>query len=135
MDRNPFISQNNDLFIMLFAGVTMRLAQMYIPAFSLQQQFMVILAFAFMCGMFMTFLYQSLEWALFFVLGIQLVSMAPYGFAYINKQPVMLPDLIMNAIEVGQYSCFLLTSWLIGVPVGMMLKRLVSTNYQRRGIF
>lgn len=135
MDRNPFISQNNDLFIMLFAGVTMRLAQVHIPQFSLQHQFMVILAFAFLCGMFMTYLYQSLEWALFFVLGIQLVAIAPFAYAYIYHQQVMIPQMIMNAIEVGQYSCFLLTSWLVGVPLGMMLKKLVSTNYHRRGLF
>lgn len=135
MDRNPFISQNSDLFIMLLAGITINLARNYVPVFTVQSQFLVVLTFAFLCGLFMSYLYQSIEWAFFFVLGIQIVALTPFVHAYLYENQLMLPQMIANSIEIGRYSCFLLSSWIIGIPAGLMVKKLVSTNYHRRGLF
>lgn len=132
MDHNPFISRNNDLFIMLLAGSALVVINHYVFAMTVQQQFMVSLALGFLAGLFMSFLYQSLEWALVFTLGIQFVSLLPVVIKACSSHSLQLHVLARTVIQAGHYSLFLLSSWLIAIPTGFMLQRLIMSNYYRR---
>jgi len=43
--------------------------------------------------------------------------------------------LIRSAFESGHYTGFLLTSWIIAVPLGFMLQKLIMSDYYRRTLF
>lgn len=132
MNHNPFISRNNDLFIMLIAGMCLHFVNSYLFPLTVQTQFLVILAFAFFSGLLMNYFYQSLEWALFFVLGLQIVTLAPYLIHYVYFKEIALLDLISSCIQTGRYSLFLLSSWIIGIPTGYFLQKLLMHNYYRK---
>ena len=135
MDHNPFISRNNDLFIMLIAGCSIILTNNYIVPLSIQQQFLVILGFGFLSGLFMNYLYQSIEWALFFALGIQLVSLIPVALKSYYAGQFLLVEMLRQGITAGEHSLFLLSSWIIAIPAGFMLQKLLMGNYYRKKTF
>lgn len=135
MDRNPFISRNNDLFIMLLAGMAIHFASSYVLPLTIQIQFLTVLGFAFLAGLFMNYLYQSLEWALFFMLGVLLVAATPLVTLYFTADSYTLPQLITHMIQTTRYSFFLLSSWIVGIPVGFLLKKVLFGNYYRQGLF
>ena len=83
----------------------------------------------------MSFLFQSLEWALFFVIGIQAVAVIPYGIDYFYQGQVSLAMLIQTVIQTAHYSGFLLSSWLFGIPLGYGIKKIVMHNYYRHTWF
>ncbi len=132
MDHNPFISRNNDLFIMLFAGMGISLFNSQVFPLTVQQQFLLILGFGFMAGLFMTYLYQSLEWALFFTAGILIVSLFPWALRSVLTQDFLLIDMIREGLRAGKHSLFLLSSWIIAIPTGFMLQRLIMGDYYRK---
>jgi hypothetical protein len=132
MDHNPFVSRNNDLFIMLIAGSGMVLLTNHWLPMSVQQQFLVILGFGFLGGLFLNSLYQSIEWALLFTLGILITSLFPWGLRAFYLEQFPLVDIIRTALQAGEYSLFLLSSWIIAIPAGFMLQKLVMTDYYKR---
>jgi hypothetical protein len=135
MDHNPFITRNNDLFIMLIAGMSILFTTSYVIPMSLQTQFLIVLGFAFLSGFFMSYLYQSLEWALFFMVGIQIVALSPSFISYLTQNDLSANHLIQQALTSSRYSLFLLSSWVVGIPAGFILKKLLFQNYYRRGLF
>ena len=132
MDHNPFISRNNDLFIMLIAGCAMAFTTRYLYSLSVQEQFIVMTGFGYMAGLFASYLYQSLEWAFFFALGVLLVFLTPLGFLAYQTGQLPLAQIIATSIESGQYSLFLLSSWIISIPTGLMTQKLLMGDYYRR---
>ena len=135
MDHNPFISRNNDLFIMLTAGASVFFLTTYLFPLSVQMQFVIILSLGFLAGLFMNYLYQSLEWALFFALGVQLIALSPLLIASLYQGDFILIELVRTGIEAGKYSLFLLSSWVIAIPSGYLLQKLIMGNYYRRRLF
>jgi len=135
MDHNPFISRNNDLFIMLIAGMAIHFASSYVLPLTIQTQFLIVLSFAFLAGLFMNYLYQSLEWALFFMLGVSLVAATPLLTLYLTEDSYTLPLLITHVLQTARYSFFLLSSWIVGIPVGFLLRKVLFGNYYRQGLF
>ena len=135
MDHNPFISRNNDLFIMLIAGMAIHFASSYVLPLPIQTQFLIVLSFAFLAGLFMNYLYQSLEWALFFMLGVSLVAATPLLTLYLTEDSYTLPLLITHVLQTARYSFFLLSSWIVGIPVGFLLRKVLFGNYYRQGLF
>jgi len=132
MDHNPFISRNNDLFIMLLAGCGVIFFHNYVFPLSVQSQFLIVLSIGFMAGLFMTYLYQSLEWALFFALGVQLITLIPWIFSAYVRSHLNFAELIRAGVYTGEYSLFLLSSWIIAIPTGYMAQKLIMGNYYRR---
>ncbi len=135
MDHNPFISRNNDLFIMLIAGMSIHFASSYVFPLTIQTQFLIVLGFAFLAGLFMNYLYQSLEWALFFMLGVSLVAATPLVTLFFTEDNYSLPILITHMIQTARYSLFLLSSWIVGIPVGFIVQKVLFGNYYRQGLF
>ena len=132
MDHNPFISRNNDLFMMLIGGSTIVFVNTYLLPLSVQAQFLAILTFGFLAGLFMTYLYQSLEWALFFALGVQLVAVTPLALGIMNGEIYTLSQWITHVWATGEHSLFLLSSWIIAIPTGFMTQRLIMGDYYRK---
>lgn len=132
MDHNPFISRNNDLFIMIISGGAIVFFTNTLFQMSVQHQFLVSLSFAFLAGIFMSYLYQSLEWALFFALGAQLVGALPLIFRIFRGDSVPLIEWVRTGMLTGQHSLFLLSSWIIAIPCGFMVQKLIMENYYRR---
>ncbi len=132
MDHNPFVSRNNDLFIMLIAGSGIVFLNSYLLPLSVQHQFVLVLGFGFLSGLFMNYLYQSIEWALLFALGILLMTLFPWFLRafWMDHLPVL--EVIRATMKAGEYSLFLLSSWIIAIPSGFMLQKLVMGNYYRR---
>lgn len=135
MDNNPFVSRINDLIIMLIAGMSIHFVSRYLFPISVQTQFLIVLSFAFLSGLFMSYLYQSIEWALFFWLGIQSITLIPFLVLYLKTQSLPTHALFQAGLHSVQYSIFLLSSWLVGLPVGYMLQRLLMGNYYRQSFF
>jgi hypothetical protein len=134
MDHNPFVTRNNDLFITYFSGVGTMVINQYVLNLSVQAQFLMVLSLGFMAGLFMNYFYQSLEWALFFALGIQTVTLGPIVLNVAMGEG-SFATLIRSAFESGHYTGFLLTSWIIAVPLGFMLQKLIMSDYYRRTLF
>ena len=132
MDHNPFISRNNDLFMMLLGGSAIVFVNSHLYPMSVQAQFLAILAFGFLAGLFMNYLYQSLEWALFFAPGVQLVSLSSLAMHVFNGGSFVLAHWIRHAWATGEHSLFLLSSWIIAIPAGFMLQKLIMGDYYRR---
>ncbi len=132
MDHNPFISRNNDLFIMLIAGSGMVLLTNHLLNLTIQQQFLLMLGFGFMAGLFMNYLYQSLEWALFFTVGVVTVNLFPWLLRAFLMDHLPIVEMIRAGITAGEYSLFLLSSWIIAIPAGFMLQKLVMGDYYKR---
>lgn len=132
---NPFITRNNDLFIMLIAGMGIHFASSYVIPISIQSQFLIVLSFSLIAGFLMNRLYQSLEWALFFLLGLQVVSLTPLVTFMVVSEQYTLVNLVQQGVASSRYSFFLLSSWLVGIPTGYILRKLFVGNYYRRGLF
>ena len=132
MDHNPFISRNNDLFIMLLAGCSVVFFHNYVLPLSVQSQFLIVLGIGLMAGLFMNYLYQSLEWALFFAIGVQTVSLLPWCLKAYASSQLNFVELIRAGVYTGEYSLFLLSSWIIAIPTGYMVQKLIMGNYYRR---
>lgn len=135
MDHNPFITRNNDLFIMLMAGMAIQFANSYVVPLSVQHQFLIVLTFSFVAGLFLSSLFQSLEWAVFFALGVMIVALSPALITYGLQDAPDHVALISQLIRSSQYSFFLLSSWLFGIPVGYLVSRSLMGDYYRRGLF
>lgn len=135
MDRNPFVSRNNDLFIMFFSGMGTMITTTYLLNLSVQAQFLMVLTIGFLGGLMMNYLYQSLEWALFFMIGIQMVALTPYLLGLASGQSMPMAYLIHHVMGVGRYGLFLLSSWILAIPAGYMLQRLIMGNYYRQSHF
>ena len=135
MDHNPFISKNNDIFIMLVAGILIHFFNTYLMSLTVQSQFVLVLLFSFSAGLLMNYLYQSLEWALFFLLGIQIVSASPFLIHYISYGDFSLIGFIQHSFNTRYYSLFLLSSWIIGIPMGYMVQKIFMNNYYRKRLF
>jgi len=135
MDHNPFIARNNDLFIMLIAGMAVQFASQYVFPLSLQQQFVIVLSFSFLSGLFLSSLFQSLEWALFFAMGVLLVTTTPFAIQYGLQETPDTLQILTQIILSSHQAFFLLSSWLVGIPVGYFFTRVLIGNYYRRGLF
>jgi hypothetical protein len=135
MDHNPFISRNNDLFTMLIMGMIFHIFNLYVFPINVQTQFLIILVFSFLSGLFMSFLYQCLEWALFFVLGIQIVTLAPTIKLLALGVKFNPYETIGLVLQTSQYSLFLLSSWIIGIPTGFLLQKLIMADYYKKRYF
>ena len=135
MDHNPFISRNNDLFIMLTAGAGIHFANTYLTPMSVQLQFLLVLLFSICAGLLLNYLYQRLEWALFLILGIQAVALAPYLIDFAINGHFSLIHIIHSSFTTGKYSFFLLSSWIVGIPTGYIIQKLFMANYYRRSHF
>ena len=133
MNQDGFVTQNGDLLIMSLVGAGIVLLPSYSAIFSVQQQFLLILAFSFLAGLFLDSLTQALEWALFFSLGLLLIALScdfyenPNAFHLGNIH--YFYDLVSFYF---QYCSFLLSSWLIGIPLGYGLQKVVMGGYYRQ---
>lgn len=105
----------------------------YILHLSFQAQFLMVLTLGFIAGLFMSKFYQSLEWAFFFALGILSVNMTPSLLELINGGP--LTSLIHHVFQSGHYVGFLLTSWMIAIPIGYITQKVLMSDYYRRTLF
>lgn len=117
---------------MLIAGSGIVFLNSYLLPLSVQHQFVLVLGFGFLSGLFMNYLYQSIEWALLFALGILLMTLFPWFLRafWMDHLPVL--EVIRATMKAGEYSLFLLSSWIIAIPSGFMLQKLVMGNYYRR---
>jgi len=120
---------------MLIAGASILFVNNYLLSLSVQAQFVIILSFGLLAGLFMSYLYQSLEWALFFALGVQLVALTPILIQNFNGSPLQISELVGLSLSTAKYSLFLLSSWIIAIPTGFMLQKLIMGNYYRRTLF
>lgn len=136
MNTNQQNTSNNDLLIMLgMGGIIYTVTHGLLPL-SLQHQFLVSLIFSLVAGLFMTSFLQSLEWSFFFALGMQVVTLAPLAINALLTDQFSAITLIQQALSTGYSSLFLLSPWLIGIPAGFMLQKLIMTNYYRvRGLW
>ena len=123
---------NNDLTLTFLAGVTIVFLNNHIFPLSIQVQFLAILIFGFIAALFMDYLYQSLEWALFFVLGVFSIGLAPLALTSYAQGSLNIPFLIQQGFFYGKHSLFLLSSWIIAIPTGFFLQKLIMANYYRR---
>ena len=135
MNHNPFISRNNDLFIMVISGAITMFVNRYLLDLSVQAQFLMILTLGFLAGLFMNYLYQSLEWALFFALGIQFVALSPLAYQSWLTGAWDINLLIQQSTQAGHYSLFLLSSWIVAIPSGYLLQKLLMGDYYRKTLF
>ena len=135
MDRNPFVSRNNDLFIMLFSGMGCMILFTYALSLSVQAQFLLVMTIGFIGGLLMNYLYQSLEWALFFMIGIQVIATFPDLIAITMGGEMPMAYLVQGIMDVGRYGLFLLSSWIVAIPSGYILQRLIMGNYYRQTLF
>ncbi len=135
MDHHPLISKMNDLIIMFIAGISIQLSHFYIAPMTIQTQFLLILFFSFFSGLFMSYLYQSIEWALFFALGIQTITIIPFALFYIQTKTLPLNDFLMAIYQSGHHTLFLLSSWLVGIPVGFLFQKFIMGNYYKERLF
>ncbi|MEM7646954.1 MAG: hypothetical protein AAF203_08600 [Pseudomonadota bacterium] len=132
MENNPFISRNNDLFIMFFVGAGLYFTSLYVTPIAIQEQFLFCLGFSFLSGLFLNSLFETLEWAFFFLLGLLVVALSPYFLPLLSGQEVALTTLLRSLFDHTEYGCFLLSSWLIGIPGGYGLQKLLMHNYYRQ---
>lgn len=132
MDHNPFISRNNDLFMMLIAGISIHFVSAYLLPLSVQTQFVIILIFATFSGLMMSYFSQCVEWALLFMAGLQVVTVIPYLLYFMKHQQLDILGMLNHGYHIGYYGLFLLSSWIIGIPLGFMSKKLLMNNYYRK---
>jgi hypothetical protein len=132
MDHNPFITRNNDLIIMLVAGASIVCVNNFILPMSVQTQFLLVLGLGFLGGLFINALSDSLEWALFFILGVQLMTLGPWGVQSYLDGDLILKNLLTYALSTGEYSLFLISSWLMAIPCGFMIQKIIMGDYYKR---
>lgn len=120
---------------MLIAGAGTFFIVNYGFSLSVQLQFLMVFGIGIFAGLFMSYLYQSLEWALFFAIGMQLVALFPEMLVIVLTKQVSLITMVEVALQTGRYSLFLLSSWVIAIPAGFMLQKLIMGNYYRRTLF
>lgn len=135
MDHNPFISRNNDLFIMFLTGAGFFVAQKYFFDLTVQSQFIAILTFGFFSGIFVSYLYHSLEWAIFFMLGLQAAATTPLLLSSALSNNFNLPAYFISIVETGEYGLFLLSSWIIAIPLGFIIQKMMVGDYYRRRLW
>lgn len=131
MKNTSFINRNNDLLINFLAGASMVLLVNFFP-FSVQSQFLMVLTFGFFSGIFMNHLYQSLEWAFFFFLGILSVAIFPDALRVTLGGTVHTVEFVRTGMQAVEYGAFLLSSWIISIPLGLLLQKLLRTDYLKR---
>ena len=135
MNSHPFVRKTNDLLIMLIAGMAIVAITQFIYPLPAQKQFLMMLGFGFVSGLFLSSLLSSIEWALFFFMGVQIMTLTPSMLNFIladSNTPLNLAPVIF---ESSRYSLFLLSSWIISIPVGYMLQKLVMSNYFKERLF
>lgn len=135
MDNTPFISRNNDLFIMLFAGMTTMYVNQYVIDLSIQAQFLMVMSIGALAGLFIGALYHSVEWAMFFVIGAAIVAVAPLAIQGFVAQKLYLNQMIEILLQTGRYCLFLLSSWIIAIPSGYLVQKILMNKYYRRSHF
>ena len=120
---------------MLFSGMGCMILFTYALSLSVQAQFLLVMTIGFIGGLLMNYLYQSLEWALFFMIGIQVIATFPDLIAITMGGEMPMAYLVQGIMDVGRYGLFLLSSWIVAIPSGYILQRLIMGNYYRQTLF
>jgi hypothetical protein len=126
------VQRNNDLILMILLGVAFYYVNIYINAFPVEQQIYVGIAFSFFCGLFLSGYHQMVEWPLCFYFGGILSSAIPIAIQYTATQKLDLAILVSRFEATTLWYGIFLTSWIIGLPLGIFIQRLIMGSYWHR---